>query len=282
VVIWGSPIDEESVTPRYPDLKNSVIICIIYLIFQIYISLFMAAVAGSKGVVIVTSVIVPPLLILGITARVNRTTLAATLEWGTARARTIVPLILMTGSLAFIISEIENLAIRYLIPGNLYETYLKRFMDIFFFERPTDLVLGLVSIALIGPFMEEAIFRGVIYRGISSHRGPIYAVTASSVLFMLVHVNPLQFPGALILGLIYSTMISRGYRTADTFLAHSLHNTISLLFLFGVITLPGMNLSQTGVVTDVSIWIIAAAAAVFAASFRMILRWAPEPENNGT
>ncbi|MBN2224893.1 MAG: CPBP family intramembrane metalloprotease [Deltaproteobacteria bacterium] len=262
-------------TPHYPDLKNSVIICVIFLVFQIYISLFAAAVAGSKGVIILTSVVVPPLLILGIAAHMNRTTLKEILGWGRVRTRTIIPVILMTVSLAFIISEVENIAIRYLIPADLYQSYLKQFMDIFFFEQPADLVLGLASIALVGPFMEEAVFRGVIFRGISSHRGASYAVVASSVLFMVVHVNPLQFPGALILGLIYSTMISRGYGIADTITAHSLHNAISLLFLFEVVKLPGMNLVPGGTVDHVSIWIVAVGAIVFAAAFSLIIRWAP-------
>ena len=277
MVIWFLPTGEETVTPRYPDLKNSVIICVIFLVFQIYVSLFMAVVAGSKGVVIVMSVVVPPLVILGIATRMNRTTLAATIDWGRAGSRTIIPLVLMTVSLAFIISEVENLTIRYLIPGDLYQSYLKRFLDIFFFESRADLALGLASIALIGPFMEETVFRGVIYRGISSHRGSTYAVIASSVLFMVVHINPLQFPGALILGLIYATMISRGYRIADTFLAHSLHNTISLLFLFDVVTLPGMNSAPGGAVDHVSIWIILACGIVFAVAIQIIIRWAPGP-----
>jgi membrane protease YdiL (CAAX protease family) len=281
MVIWFHAIGEEYVTPRYPDLKNSVIICVIFLIFQIYISLFAAAVAGSKGLIILTSVAVPPLVILGIAAHMNRATLGSILDWGRVQSRTVIPLILMTISLAFVISEIENIAIRYLIPADLYQSYLRQFMDIFFFDRPADLVLGLASIALVGPFMEEAVFRGVIFRGISSHRGVTYGIVGSSVLFMAVHINPLQFPAALILGLIYSTMISRGYRIADTVTAHSLHNTISLLFLFEVVKLPGMNLVPGGAVDHVSIWIVAAGIVVFTTTFSLIIRWAPGPERSG-
>jgi membrane protease YdiL (CAAX protease family) len=266
------------VTPHYPDLKNSVIICVLFLVFQIYISLFAAAVAGSKGLMILTSVLVPPLIILGITAHMNGTTLTATLNRGRVGSRTVIPLVLMTVSLAFIISEVDNIIIHNLIPADLYRSYLKQFMDIFFFDAPADLVLGLASIALVGPFMEEAVFRGVIFRGIASHRGAAYAVVASSVLFMVVHVNPLQFPGALVLGFIYATMISRGYRIADTVVAHSLHNTISLLFLFGVVKLPGMNPTPEGGVNHVSIWIVAGGAIVFAAAYSLIIRWSPGHE----
>jgi hypothetical protein len=72
-------------------------------------------------------------------------------------------------------------------------------------------------------------------------------------------------------------MISRGYRIADTVAAHSLHNTISLLFLFEVVKLPGMNLAQGGIVDHVSIWIVAFAAVVFVTAFSFIVRWAPAP-----
>jgi len=266
------------VTPRYPDLKHSVIICVLFLAFQIYISLFTAALAGSKGVIILVSVVVPPLVILGIAAHVNRTTLGATIAWGRVHARTASPLALMTISLAYIVSEGEHLVIHYLIPDDLYRGYLKQFMEVFFFEQPADLALGLLSIGLVGPFMEEAVFRGVIYRGIASVRGASYGIAASSVLFMVVHINPLQFPGALVLGLIYSTMISRGYRIADTVFAHSLHNSISLLFLFEVIRLPGMSLSPGGTVTHVSIWLLAVCALVFITALSVIIRWAPADE----
>jgi membrane protease YdiL (CAAX protease family) len=276
VISWSKATDEEDVTPRYPDLKHSVIICVIFLVFQVYISLFATALAGSKGLVILMSVAVPPLVILGIAAHMNRTTLGATVDLGRVRGRTVIPLVLMTVSLAFIVSEVENIVIHYLIPADLYRSYLTQFMDIFFFDRPADLVLGLVSIAMVGPFMEEAVFRGVILRGISSHRGAGYAVVASSVLFMVVHVNPLQFPGALILGLIYATMISRGYHIADTAAAHGLHNAISLLFLFEIIRLPGMNVTPGGAVSHVSIWLVAAGAVVFVSAFCLILRWAPK------
>lgn len=275
MVIWFPAADEETMTPRYPDLKHSVIICVIFLAFQIYISLFAAVLAGSKGLIILMSVVVPPLVILGIASHKNGTTLGATLSWGRVNGRTVIPVVLMTISLAFVISEVENLVIHYLIPADLYRDYLKQFMEIFFFERPADLVLGLLSIGMVGPFMEEAVFRGIIYRGIASHRGTAYGIAASSVLFMAVHINPLQFPGALILGLIYSTMISRGYRISDTVVAHSLHNSISLLFLFEVIRLPGMNLTPGGAVGHVSIWIVTAGVAVFITAFSLIIRWAP-------
>lgn len=268
-------------TPRYPDLKHSVIICVVFLLFQIYISLFAAVLAGSKGLIILVSIVVPPLLIMGIAAHKNGTTLGATIARGRVNARTVFPVALMTISLAFVISEVENLVIHYLIPADLYRSYLKQFMEIFFFDRPADLVLGLLSIGMIGPFMEEAVFRGVIYRGIASHRGAAYGIAASSILFMVVHVNPLQFPGALILGLIYSVMISRGYRIADTFFAHSLHNSISLLFLFEVIRLPGMNLSPGGSVGHVSVWIVTAGIVVFLSSFSLIIRWAPPADAQG-
>ena len=49
----------------------------------------------------------------------------------------------MTISLAFIISEVDNLTIHYLIPADLYRSYLKQFMDIFFFEGPPISCWGL-------------------------------------------------------------------------------------------------------------------------------------------
>ena len=278
MVIWFHPlIMEPRVVRRYPDLKNSILLCVLFLVFQIIVSALMMRAGSGKGLMIIISVTIPPVMILGIAARTNRTTLARTVALKSVQGRTVVPLIAMTVSLAFIISEVENLTIQYLIPSDVYQNYLKQFLDIFFLKSKTDLVLGVLSIALVGPFMEEAVFRGVIFRGVAAHQGPTYGVIASSVLFMAVHINPLQFPGALILGLIYSTMISRGYRTSDTFLAHGLHNSISLLFLFNVLSISGMNPAHGGGVAHVSLAIIAACLVVFAVCLSLIFRYAPGP-----
>jgi membrane protease YdiL (CAAX protease family) len=270
------------VTRRYPDLKNSVILCVLFLAFQVVISFFMIQATGSKGLMIVVSVLVPPLGILAIAAHANRATLGTTLAWGRVHKKTIVPIVLMTFSLVVIVSEVENVVIRYLIGPDLYRSYLTQFMDLLLFDNGTDLILGSISIALIGPLMEEAVFRGVIYRGIASHRGPTFAVIASSLLFMVIHINPLQFVGALVLGLVYATMISRGFRISDTFVAHALHNTLSLAFLTGAVKMPGMNPATGGEVIHVSAPIVGASLAVFAASLALVLAWAPGPPSGGT
>jgi membrane protease YdiL (CAAX protease family) len=269
------------VTRRYPDLKNSAILCVLFLAFQVIVSLFMIQATGSKGLMIVASVLVPPLGILAIAARANRATLGSTLAWGGVHIKTIVPIVFMTLSLVVIISEIENIVIRYLIGPDLYRDYLGRFMDLLLFDNGTDLVFGSLSIALVGPLMEEAVFRGVIYRGIASHRGPTFAVMASSILFMVIHINPLQFVGALTLGLVYATMISRGYRISDTFVAHALHNTLSLAFLMGAIEVPGMNPATGGDVVHVPAPIVGASLAVFVLSFPLVLAWAPGRPSGG-
>jgi hypothetical protein len=54
------------------------------------------------------------------------------------------------------------------------------------FPATSGVLALLVTVALIGVF-EELVFRGILFRGLESRAGPIWALILSSVLFGLMH-----------------------------------------------------------------------------------------------
>jgi membrane protease YdiL (CAAX protease family) len=56
-------------------------------------------------------------------------------------------------------------------------------------------------VLIVAPFLEEVLFRGLLYRPLASVWSPVLAIAATSVLFGLVHLNPLQIVTATILGI---------------------------------------------------------------------------------
>lgn len=255
----------------FPDLKFSVLLCLLYVLFLFFLVIFFGF-FGSQGLVIIVSTTVPALAVIMISAGVNKIPFLEAMGWGEVKKNKTLPIILMTISLSVLISEADNIMAQHLISPAQYEKYLLQLMKLFPKDRPGDLIISVMTVAAIGPFVEEGMFRGVIFRGIASNMGKNAGIFASSLLFMVIHLNPVQFPGALILGIIYSILLSRGYKTSDTFIAHAVHNSISLLFLLGFIYMPGMSISDAVNFSHVPIWLIAVSTLVFILSIRTLLR----------
>lgn len=68
-------------------------------------------------------------------------------------------------------------------------------------------VFGVLYIVLIGPFLEELIFRGIIVKGMIPRYGAKKAIFVSALLFGIAHFSPVQsiaaFGTGIILGIIY-------------------------------------------------------------------------------
>ena len=86
-------------------------------------------------------------------------------------------------------------------------TALENFMDL-----PDDMEqdfvnlehnpIGILLLCIIAPIAEEYLFRGLMMRKMLRWNiSPWYAIIGSSIMFGLIHLNPAQIPGAIILGI---------------------------------------------------------------------------------
>lgn len=87
-------------------------------------------------------------------------------------------------------------------------------------------ILGAI---LIGPIVEEVIFRGIILKGFLSNYSPRVAILLSTVLFSLVHVQSTQLLGAFIMGLFFAWVFYRTENLILVIILHSLANMTSFL-----------------------------------------------------
>jgi membrane protease YdiL (CAAX protease family) len=67
---------------------------------------------------------------------------------------------------------------------------------------PADVVLLFVMIVVIAPVVEELFFRGTVLPAIMDRLGPWPAILISSVWFAASHLQAIQFPGLLVIGLV--------------------------------------------------------------------------------
>ena len=101
------------------------------------------------------------------------------------------------------------------------------------FEESFEMMLeykiaGFIMVCLLAPIFEEIIFRGIILKGMLNFKvNPTVAILLNGLIFGLAHMNPWQFIGAGLLGVIFGYVY---YRTKSLFLPillHFLNNTLS-------------------------------------------------------
>jgi hypothetical protein len=89
--------------------------------------------------------------------------------------------------------------------------------------------------ALVAPVCEEIAFRGYLPSALSTRLRPAAAVAASTVLFAAIHLDPVRFPGLIVLGGVFGWLAWRGGSLWPAVAAHAANNAlVSSLVLAGV------------------------------------------------
>lgn len=111
--------------------------------------------------------------------------------------------------------------------GELYKMFSK-LMDQISQDIPTMLLMTV----FFAPILEEIIFRGIIMKGlINKGWQPWKAILLSAVVFGLVHGNPWQFMGAILLGSVLGLVYYRSKSLLLPILLHAFNNLCSCLLI---------------------------------------------------
>lgn len=119
--------------------------------------------------------------------------------------------------------------------------------------------LGLLSIALLAPILEEMLFRGSIEGYLlKAWKSPWGAIIVSSLIFGVVHMNPAQIPFAFLLGVMFGWLYYRTGSLLPGIIGHVLNNSVAAvnMILYGDIPL------EEQVQDTEMMWLWAAVAAV--------------------
>lgn len=88
--------------------------------------------------------------------------------------------------------------------------------------------IGLLSVCLIGPLAEEAIFRGAVERRLlQKNWNPWFAIVISALLFALVHFNFAQAFTATVIGIFMGWVYYRTRSIWPTVIIHVVNNTVA-------------------------------------------------------
>jgi membrane protease YdiL (CAAX protease family) len=95
--------------------------------------------------------------------------------------------------------------------------------------RHGDVWIALVAPVVVGPVTEEFLFRGLILHGFLQNYGRRKALLVSALLFALFHLNPWQFLGALVMGVVFGWWLIESGSLLPCLLGHAVYNLLPWL-----------------------------------------------------
>ncbi|WP_374446472.1 lysostaphin resistance A-like protein [Epilithonimonas sp.] len=111
--------------------------------------------------------------------------------------------------------------------GPLYKIYTEEFAKLM--TQPVAMVIMTVILA---PILEEILFRGIIMKGmINNGTKPVTAILLSAFIFGVVHFNPWQFAGAMLLGLVLGLVYYKTKSLLMPVLLHAFNNLLSAMLM---------------------------------------------------
>lgn len=95
-----------------------------------------------------------------------------------------------------------------------------------------NIVITALVICILGPILEELLFRGIIYDGIRTRSVNAKALVASALLFGLIHMNFNQFCYAFVMGILFCLINMASGSLITSMIAHILINSSNMWLLW--------------------------------------------------
>lgn len=89
--------------------------------------------------------------------------------------------------------------------------------------------LELLGSALITPFLEELLHRGVVYQRLRNMMGTWQSILLSALIFATLHFNIVQFVYAFLLGIILAIFVEKTQKLYPAVLAHMVANAVAVV-----------------------------------------------------
>lgn len=102
--------------------------------------------------------------------------------------------------------------------------------------------LGILCIAVLGPILEELLYRGAITKALLQKYAPTKAILISGLLFGIVHINPVQVVSAALIGILLAWLYWRTRSLVACILIHILNNSLSVFL--------SLNYPEVGSMTE--------------------------------
>ena len=110
-----------------------------------------------------------------------------------------------------------------------YYAYFSKMME----QMTNDKATMIVMAVIMAPIFEEIVFRGIIQKGlINKGVKPWKAIAIAALVFGVVHGNPWQFVGAVLLGSVLGLVYYKTKSLLLSILLHAFNNLVSSILVF--------------------------------------------------
>ena len=98
------------------------------------------------------------------------------------------------------------------------------------FEQVSGSWLGIFCVTILGPIVEELLFRGAVTKELLRKFNPATVIVISGLLFGLIHLNPEQVLGASLIGILLAWLYWRTGSLIPCMVLHIFNNALSVWF----------------------------------------------------
>lgn len=88
--------------------------------------------------------------------------------------------------------------------------------------------LGILCVGVLGPILEELLFRGAVTKVLLKRYSPVTAILISGLLFGIFHMNPAQVVGAMLIGFVLAWIYYKTRSLIPCILIHIINNSLSV------------------------------------------------------
>ena len=215
---------------HYPNISQSIWILILLIILQGVLSIPLVILenvtdfplSDHPAVLALTSVIIFGLILMRGLKR-SQISVREICPLVPVRLSLLFPMALTVIGTSILLSEIDNLLRIFLPPPAWFSDYLKSLVG-----GQISLWGSIVGLVIVAPLTEELLVRGLILRGFLSHYSKRKAILASAIFFGVLHLNPWQFIGATVLGVLFAWWFIQTRSMFPCFFGHALANALPL------------------------------------------------------
>ena len=114
---------------------------------------------------------------------------------------------------------------------NVFAYYLNFALKTSLFDNNSNVAVTLLSTGILGPIIEELMFRGIIYNELKSKYSNMKSILITTIFFAIIHINIIQILYALIIGFILIFVYEKYNNIKAPIILHMASNITTTLFL---------------------------------------------------
>jgi membrane protease YdiL (CAAX protease family) len=261
----------------YPSIKNAVLLCLLFLGIQFGFGVIIGIVAVLLGaedtslfIGMVTGLVnlIALAIVIFIGFKKTKRTWNEVFKFNKVSPLLWVAVIVFMAGLVIVTSELDNL-VNYVLP--MPEIFTNAFDAVMIKQA---FVFAVIGVGIIPGVMEELFFRGLILDGFHRNYSERKAIIVSALLFGLIHLNPWQFYGGAIIGLISAWICIKTNSIVLSIYIHFFNNTLYTITMKyrQLIPVRGFNSNFATPVEFQPLWFDAMGLVILAAGIVLLKR----------